>query len=223
MKDCCSTLIFIIFPAIPILLISFIAVVQSLSHVRLFATPWTAAHQASLSFTMSWSLVKFMSIESVMPPNHLILCLPFLLLPSIFPSIKVFSSELALLLRWPKYWSFSISSSNDYSGLIPFRIDQLDLLAVQEPLKNLLQHRNLKVSIFRCSACFMIQLSHPCMTPGKTTALTVQVADYLVSSNSACNIYCLQFPSVDSGFPVLIFLFRGNDQDTIGKQWNLNM
>ena len=115
--------------------------VQSLSRVRLFATPWTAAHQASLSITNSRSLLKFMSIELVMPSNHLILCRPLLLLPSVFPSIKVFFNESALLIRWPKYWSFSfsISPSNEYSGLISFRMDWLDLLAVQGPLKSLLQ------------------------------------------------------------------------------------
>ena len=120
--------------------------VQSLSRVRLFATPWTAAHQASLSITNSRSLLKLMSIDSVMPSNHLNLCRPLLLLPSIFPSIRVFSSESVLRIRWPKYWSFSfsISSSNEYSGPISFRMDWLDLLAVQETLKNLLQHHSSK-------------------------------------------------------------------------------
>ena len=124
--------------------------VQSLSHVRLFATPWTAACQASLSITNSRSLLKPMSIESVMPSNHLILCHPLLLLPSIFPSIRDFSNESALCIRWPKYWSFSfrISPSNEYSGLISFRIDWFDLLAVQGTLKSLLQHHNSKASIF---------------------------------------------------------------------------
>ena len=135
-------------------------VVQSLSHVRLFATPWIAAHQASLSFTIS-CLLKLMSIESVMPSNHLILCHPLLLLPSIFSSIKVFSIELALRIRWPKYWSssFSISPSNGYSGLISFRISWFILLAVQGTLKSLLQHHSLKASILWCSAFFMVQLS----------------------------------------------------------------
>ena len=136
--------------------------VQSLSHVRLFVTPCTAAHQASLSITNSWSLIKLMSIESVMPSNHLILChRPLLLLPSIFPRIRVFSSESVLLIRWPKYWSFSfsISPSNEYSGLISFRIDWLDLLAVQGTLKSLLQHHSLKASILWRSACFMVQVS----------------------------------------------------------------
>ena len=137
--------------------------VQSLSRVQLFATPWTAAHQASLSITNSRSLLKLMSIESVMPSNHLILCCPLLLLPSICPSIRVFSNESALRIRWPKYWSFSfsISPSNEYSGLISFRMDWLDLLAVQGTLKSLLQHHSSKASILRHSAFFVVQLSHP--------------------------------------------------------------
>ena len=147
--------------------------VQSLSCVQLFATPWTAARQASLSITNSQNLLKVMSIESVMASNHLICC-PLLLLPSIFPSIRVFSNESALHLRWPKYWSssFNISPSNEYSGLISFRMDWLDLLAVQETLKSLLQHHSSKVSIFQCSAFFIVQLSHLYMTTGKTIALT---------------------------------------------------
>ena len=147
--------------------------VQSLSH---FPTPWTAAQQASLSITNSQSLLKLMSIESVMPSNHLILCRPLLLLPSIFPSIKVFPSELTLRIRWPKYWSFSfsISASNAYSGLTSFRMDWLDLLAVHRTLKSLLQHHSSKASILWCSAFFMIQLSHPYMTTGKTIASTRQ-------------------------------------------------
>ena len=138
--------------------------------------PWTAARQASLSFTISQSLLKLMSTESVMPSNHLILCRPLLLWPSIFPSIRVFSSELALHIRWPKYWSFSfnISPSDEYSGLISFRIDWFDLLAVQETLKSLLQHHNSKTFILPCSAYFMVQLSHPYMTTGKIIALTLQ-------------------------------------------------
>ena len=137
-------------------------------------TPWTAAHQASRSITNSWSSLKLMSIESVMPSNHLILCCPLLLLSSIFPSIRIFSNELALHIRWPKYWSFSfsISPSNDYSGLFSFRIDWFDLLAVQETLKSLLQLHSLKASVLRCSAFFMVQLSHSNMTTGKTIALT---------------------------------------------------
>ena len=132
---------------------------QLLSHVRLFVTPWTAACQASLSFRIFWSL----SIESMTPSNHLILCHPLLLLPSIFPGIRVFSTELALCIRWPKYWSvsFSISPSNEYSGLISFSIDWLDLLAVQGTLKSLLQHHSSKASILWHSAFLMIQLSHP--------------------------------------------------------------
>ena len=137
-------------------------------------TPWTAARQASLSITNSQSLPKLVSIESVMPTNHLILCHPLLLLPSIFPSIRVFSSESALHNRWPKYWSFSFntSPSNEHPGLISFRMDWLDLLAVQGTLKSLLQHHSSKASILRCSAFFIVQFSHPYMTTGKTIALT---------------------------------------------------
>ena len=139
-------------------------------------TPWTAASQASLSITNSQSLLKLMSVESVRPSNHLILCRPLLLTPSIFPSIRVFSSESVFCIRWPKYWSFSfsISPSSEYSGLISFRIDWLDLLAVQGTLKSLLQHHSSKASIHGCSAFFMVQLAHPYMTTGKTTALTGQ-------------------------------------------------
>ena len=148
--------------------------VQSLSHVRLFATPWTAVRQASLSITNSRSLCKLMSIESVMASNHLILCHPLLLSASVFPSSRVFSSESVLRIRWPKYWSFSfnISPSNEYSGLISFRMDWLDLLAVQGTLKSLLQHHNSKASILQHSAFFIVQLSHPYMTTGKTISLT---------------------------------------------------
>ena len=140
-----------------------------LSRVRLFATPWKAALQAFLSITNSWSLLKLMSIESVMPSNHLILCNPLLLLPSIFPSMRVFSNESALCIRWPKYWSFSfnISLSNEHSGLISFRMDWLDLLAIQGTLKSLLQHHSSKASILQRSAFFTVQLSHPYMTTGK--------------------------------------------------------
>ena len=142
--------------------------VQSLSHVRLFETPWTAACQASLSIANSRSLLKLISIESVMPSNHVILCHP-LLLSSIFASIRVFSNELVLHIRWPKYWnfSFSISPSNEYSELTSFRMDWLDLLAVQQTLNSLLQHHSSKASILRCSSFFIVQLSHPCMTTGK--------------------------------------------------------
>ena len=136
--------------------------VESLSHVQLFATPWTSAHQASLSFPNSWSLLKLISIESVMPSNHLILCRPLLLPPSIFPSLRVFSNESVLHIRWPKYWSFSftISPSNEYSGMISFRMDWLDLLAVQGTLKSLLQHQCSKASILWHSAFFIVQLSY---------------------------------------------------------------
>ena len=149
--------------------------VQSLSRVRLFVTPWIAACQASLSITNSRSSFKLMCIELVMPSNHLILCRPLLLLPSIFPSIRVFSNESALLIRWPKYWSFSfsISPSNEYLGLISFRMDWVDLLEVQGSLKSLLQHPSSKASILQCSAFFVVQLSHPYMTTGKAIALTI--------------------------------------------------
>ena len=146
--------------------------VQLLSRVQLFATPWTAALQASLSIADSWSLHKLISIELVMPSNHLILCHPLLLLPSIFPSIRVFSNESALRIRWPKYWNFSfnVSPSNEYSGLISFRMDWLDLLAVQGTLKSLLQHHSSKASVLQGSAFFIVQVSHSYMTTGKTTA-----------------------------------------------------
>ena len=148
--------------------------VQSLTHGRLFATPWTAARQASWSLTNSWSLFKLVSIESVMPSNLLILCHPLLLQPTIFLSIRVFSNESVPHIRWPMYWSFSfsISPSNKYSGLISFRMDWLDLLAVQGTLKSLLQHNSSKASILQHSAFFIAQLSHPYMTTGKTITLT---------------------------------------------------
>ena len=150
--------------------------VQLLSRVRLFVTPWTTACQASLSITNSWSLPKLMSIELAMPSNHLILCRPLLLLPSIFPNIRVFSNESALCIRWPKYWSFSfnISPSNEHPGLISFRMDWLDFLAVQGTLKSLLQHHSSEASILRRSAFFIVQLSHPYMTTRETIALTRQ-------------------------------------------------
>ena len=153
-----------------------LAIVQSLSHVQLFVTPWTAARQASLSITNSQGLLKLMSIESVMPSNHLMLCRPLLLLPSIFPSVRVFSNESVLHIRWPNDWSFSfsINPSNEYSGLISFRIDWFDLLAVQGTLKSLLQHHTLKASILQCSAFFIDQLSHLYMTIGKAMTLTTQ-------------------------------------------------
>ena len=148
--------------------------VQSLSRVWLFVTPWTAAHQASLSTTNSRSLLKLMSIESVMPSNHLIIWRALLLPPSVFPSIRVFSNESALCIRWPEYWSFNFSTSpsNEYSGLISYRMDGLDLLAVQGTLQSLLQHHSSKASILQHSPFFIVQLSHPYMTTGKTIALT---------------------------------------------------
>ena len=148
--------------------------IQSLSHVQLSATPCTAACQASVSITNSRNLLKLMSMESVMLSNHLILCHPLLLLPSIFPRIRVFSNESVLRIRWPKYWSFIflISPSNEYSGLISFRMDWLDLFAIQGTLKSLLQHHSSKASVLQGSAFFIIQHSHPYMTTGKTIALT---------------------------------------------------
>ena len=149
-------------------------IVQLPSLVLLYATPQTAARQASLSLTISQSLLKFMSIESVMPSNHLILCHPLLLLPPVFASIRVFSNESTLCIRWPKIWSFSISPSNAYSGLISFKIDQFDFLTVQGTLRSLLQHYRLKASALQHSAFFMVQLLHPYVAPGKTLALTIQ-------------------------------------------------
>ena len=148
--------------------------VPSLSRVRLFVTPWIAAHQASLSITISWSSLRLMSIESMMPSSHLILGRLLLLLPPIPPSIRVFSNESTLHMKWPKYWSFSfsISPSNEHPGLISFRMDWLDLLAVQVTLRSLLQHHSSKASILRHSAFFTVQLSHPYMTTGRTIALT---------------------------------------------------
>ena len=148
--------------------------VQLLSRVQLFMTPWTAAHQASLSFSISWSFLKLMSIESVIPSNHLNFLHPLLLLPSIFPSIRDFSNESAVCTKWPKYWSFSfsISRSSEYSGLISFRIDWFDLLAVQGTLNSLLQYHSSKASILQRPAFFIVQLSHPYMTTGKNIALT---------------------------------------------------
>ena len=150
--------------------------IQSLSCVQLFATPWTAARQAFLFITNSQSLLKLMSIESVMPSNRLTLCCPLLLQPSIFPSIKIFSNESVLHIRWPEYWcfSFSISPSNEYPGLISYRMEWLYLLAVQRTLKSLLQHHSSKASILQRSAFFTVQLSHPYMTTGKTIALKRQ-------------------------------------------------
>ena len=168
---------------------SFPLSVQLLRCVRLFVTPWTAAHQASLSITNSWSLLKFISIESVIPSNHLMLCRPLLLLPSIFSCTRVFSNELVLHVRWPKYWSFSfsISPSNEYSGLISFTTDWLDLLTVQGTLKSLLQHHSSKASILQCSAFFIVQHSHLHMTTGKTIALTRQT---FVGKICLCFLIC---------------------------------
>ena len=159
---------------IEILCILIIVIVQRLSHVQVFMTPWTAAHQASLSFTNSQSVLKLMCIKSVMPSNHLILCCPLLLLPPIPPSIRVFSNELTLCMRWPKYWSFSFSiiPSKEHPGLISFRMDWLDLLAVQGTLRSLLQHHSSKASILQRSAFFIVQLSHPYTITGKTIAST---------------------------------------------------
>ena len=154
-------------------------IVQSLSHVRLFATPRTTAHQASVSSTISQRLLKLMSIESVMPSNHLVLWHPLLPLPSTFPSLRVFSNESALHIRWPNYriFSYSISPSSEYSGLISFRMDWFALLAVQRTLKSLFQHHSSKASVFQCSAFFMLQLSHLNTTTRKTIALTWAILD----------------------------------------------
>ena len=155
--------------------------VQSLSHVQLFATPWTTAHQASLSIANSQSPPKPMSIGSVLPSSHLILCPPHLLPPSIFPSIRVFSNESTLCIRWPKCWnfSFSISPSNEYSWMIYFRIDWFDLLAVQGTLKSLLQHHTSKASVLRCSAFFMVQLSYLYVTFGQYTTIALTILTFV--------------------------------------------
>ena len=180
---------------------SYLSSVQSLSRVRLFVTPGTKARQASLSITNSRSSLKLMSIELVMPSNHLILCHhPLLLPPSIFPSIRVFSNESAFHIRWPKYWSFSFSfnPSNEYSGLISFRMDWLDLLEVQGTLKSLLQHHSSKASILWRSAFFIVRLSHPYMTTGKTIALTRQTFVGKVMSllfNMLSRLVIIFFPS----------------------------
>ena len=176
-----------------------------LSHVRLFVTPWTAIRQASLSISTSQSLLKSMSIESGMPSNHLILYHPLLLLPSIFPSIRVFSNDSVLPIRWPKYWSFSfsISPSNEYSGLIAFRMDWLDLLAVQGTLKSLLQHHCSKASILQHSAFFIVQVSHPFMTTGKTIALTRWT---FVGKVTSLLFIMLQTPFVSRILPVSLML-----------------
>ena len=166
-------------------------VVQSLSRVQFFSTPRTSVYQASLSFTISWSLLRFMFIDSVILLKHLILCHLLFLLPSTFPSIRVFSSESALCIRWPKYWSFSfsISPSNDYSVLISFRVDYFDLLAVQGTLKSVLQHHNLKASILWCSVFFLVQLSHPYMTTRKTMIYWVKTIGYLKFTQSNFGVF----------------------------------
>ena len=174
-----------------------VVVVQLPSCVQLFATPMTAALQASLSFTISWSLLKLMSIESMMPSNQVILCCPLLLPPSIFPSIRVFSNKSALHIRWPKYWSFSINPSNEYSGLIFFKINWFDLLAVQGTFKRTLQHHSLKTWILWCSAFFMVQFSQPCMTTGKTIALTIRT--FFKNHLKFCCCCC----SVTKSYPTL--------------------
>ena len=156
-------------------------------------TPWTAAHQSSLSFTISWSLLKLLSIESMMSSNHLILCHPLILLPSVLPSIRVFSSESALQVANVLSFSFTISPSNEYSGLISFRIDWFDLLAVQGTLKSLLQHHSSKASVLQGSAFFMVQLSHTYMTTGKTIALTIQA---FVSKDMSLVLICCFLPSL---------------------------
>ena len=169
-KDCCSCKSL----CLKVVWCEPISLLQSFIHVRLFVTPWTAAYRASLSITTSWSPLKLMTIESVMPSNHLILCRPLFLLPPIPPSIRFFSNESTLRMRWPKYWSFSfkISPSKEHPGLISFRMDWLDLLAVQGTLRSLLQHHSSKASILQHSAFLTVQLSHPYMTTGKTIALT---------------------------------------------------
>ena len=169
--------------------------VQSFSRVQLFATPWTAAHQASLSITNSQSLLKLTTLESVIPSNHLILCHPLLLLPSIFPNIRIFSNESVLCIRWPKYWSFSfsISPSNEYSGLISFTTDWIDL-AVQETLESLLQHHSSKASILWHLAFFIVQLLHPYTTTEKTIALTSWTFVDKVMSLLSIMLFRLNFP-----------------------------
>ena len=180
---------------VSVLLICEFSSVQSLSRVQLFATPWIAARQASLSVTNSQSSLRLTSMESVMPSSHLILCRPLLLLPPIPPGLRVFSNESTLHMRWPKYWSFSFSiiPSNEHPGPISFRMDWLDLLAVQRTCKSLLQHHSSKASILRLSAFFTVQLSHPYMTTGKTIALTRQtlLAKYHLAQISSKWITCL--------------------------------
>ena len=209
--------------------------VQLFSHVWLFATPWTAAHQASLSVTSYRSLPKLMSIELVMPSNHLILCRCLLLLPIILPSIRVFSNESTLYIRWPKYWSFSfnISPSNEHSGVISFRMDRLGLLAVQGTLKSLPQHHSSKASILQCLAFFIVQLSHPYMTTGKTIALTGRTfvgkaMSLLFNMLSRLVRKFKRYPANSddllrefySGKLLLSFIFRETSRSSIAALWH---
>ena len=186
--------------------------VQSLSHVQLFATPWIAARQASLAITNSRSSLTLMSIESVMSSSHLILCCPLLLLPPIPPSIRFLSNESTLRMRWPKYWSFSfsISPSKEHPGLISFTMDWLDLLAVQGTLKSLLQHHSSKASILQCSASFIVELSHPYMTTGKTIGLTRwtfvgKVMSLLLNINSISLKHCIHIFFPTDPWPLIFF------------------
>ena len=190
---------------------------QALSSVWLSVTPWTAARQASLSFTVCWS-IKLRTVESEMPSNYFILCRPLLLPPSISPGIRVFSSELALRIRWPKYWSFSVSigPSSEYSGLISFRMDWLDLLAVQGILKSLLQHHSSKASVLRCSAFFIVQLSHPYTTTGKTIALTRRTCDGKVMSLLFNMLSRLGRDSVK----IFSFCIGGSNEHEAGEWWH---
>ena len=167
-----------------------ISSVQLGSHVQLFATPWTTGCQDSLSITNSWSLFKLMSFESLMPSNHLILCRPLLLLPSIFASIRIFSNESVPHIRWPKYWSFSISPSNEYSGLISFRTDWFDLLTVQGTLKSLLQHHSSKAPILWCSAFFMVQLSHVLYSFPSINNLLASLLSILMGIPTKSPVHC---------------------------------
>ena len=198
--------------------------VQSLSRVRLFATPWISARQASLSITNSQSSPRLMSIKSVMPSSHPILCRPLLLLPPIPPSIRVFNNESTLLMRWPKYcsFSFSISPSNEHPGLISFRMDWLDLLAVPGTLKSLLQHHSSKASVLRHSAFFTVQLSHPYMTTGKTMALTRRTFVGKVKSLLFNMLSCRPNSLIEGNgsmwqtkLPVLLVVFSGNTSTSV--------
>ena len=206
----------ILFTEISVLISIQFSSVQSLSRVRLFATPWIAARQDSLSITHTWSSLRLMSIESVMPSSHLILCRPLLLLPPISPGIRVFSSESTLHMRWPKYWSFgfSIIPSKEIPGLISFRMDWLDLLAVQGTLKSLLQHHSSKASILWCSAFFTVQLSNPYMTTGKTIALTRRTFVGKVIS-----LLFLQKPTLSQKSPCKQFIWEVITGNTVSQLW----